>query len=321
MISITKLSFPCFLALAAALPAQEHDLRVAAKKGATVWIAQESKVEQTIDMGGQEMETGRHSTTILQLTVKDVDDKGLLVVETKVARIHGSMTMPMLGDIEFDSAKADPGDDDGGRGGMGMPSPGAMAKAQTALAGKTFVAKVGPDGKVAAIEGADDLLKPGRRGNRMTPSPTESDLKTLVESAFGMVPAQPTAIGGSWDHKLAEGAGMPAVSMKLTLAKVDADSFEVTAAGTIEPPKPGEQGDDMQRKMMESLKISNSKANGVQRVSRQDGFVLDAAHTVTMEATMDGPMGGEMSMQVKASTTVKRTTAAAAMPPKAEAAK
>lgn len=313
MIPITKSSLFCLLTLSTAIAAQEHDLSIPAKKGTTVWLSKQEKVEQSIDVGGQEMETGKDVTTVLQCTVKDVDDKGMLIVETKIARIHGAMTLPMMGDVEFDSAAPAGDDDDDDGGGMGMPSTGAIVKSQTALAGKTFLAKVDSKGKVASIEGVAELLK-GAKRSPMMPSPTENDLRHMVEGAFGYVPEKPMAVGATWDHQTGEGSTMPSAALKLTLAKVDDAAFEITATGTVEPPKA--TGDDPRSKAMQSLKISSSKAAGTQHVSREDGFLIDSSNTVEMDATMDGPMGGEMSMKSKSTTTIKRTTADAAAPAK-----
>ena len=94
----------CLVPLAA--QGEEHDLRVTAKKGASLWFTQESKQEQSIDMGGQQMDMGNSTTYTVCTTVKDVDEKGQLVVETKIVRVKGTMTIPMMGDIEFDSADA-----------------------------------------------------------------------------------------------------------------------------------------------------------------------------------------------------------------------
>lgn len=319
MIPFSKSSLFCLLTLSATLAAQGDavDLRIKTQKGASVWISKHEKSETLIDLGGQSMEQGQDLTTVLQLTVKEVDEQGRLVVETKVARIHGSMTMPMIGDVEFDSAAPGEEEDDGG--GFGMPTPGAIAKTLTSMAGKTFVAKVSADGKVAPLEGVAELLK-GKTNPMVPGSPTEASLRGLVETAFGMVPEKPVAVGAVWDHAVVEEAGQPAVAMKLTLAKVDADSYEVTAEGTIEKPEAGKGGTDPRARMMESIKIGQSKATGMQRVSRQDGFVIEATTSVAMDATMDAGMG-EASMNVKSTTKVQRTTADAAMPPKAEAGK
>jgi hypothetical protein len=315
MIPITKSSLFCLLTLSAALAAQDHDLSIHAKKGATVWLSKQEKVEQVMEVSGQEMETGKDATTVLQCTIKDVDENGLMIVETKVVRVHGTMTIPMMGDIEFDSAapSADEDDEDDG-GGMGMPSTGAIAKSQTALAGKTFVAKVDSKGKVASLEGVAELLKGTKKGMGMMPGPTEGDVRHLVETAFGYVPEKPMAVGTTWDHKSGDGSKMPGASMKLTLSKVDDNSFEITSTGTVD--QPTGEGDGPNAQMMKSMKISSSKVSGAQHVSRQDGFVLDATQTVEMDASMDSPMGGEMSMKIKSTTTVKRTTAEAAMPAK-----
>ena len=304
MIQITKTSLFCLLGLTAGLAAQGDavDLRIKSQKGATVWLSQESKMENTIDMGGQEMETGTTTTTIAQFTVKDVEESGTLVIETKVARIHGAMTMPMQGDIEFDSAQPS-------QGGMA-----AMTKPLTALAGKTFVAKVSPHGKVTALEGVEDMVKKGKSNPMMPSGPSEAQLKALVEGAFGVLPETPLAIGASWEHEARESGEMPGTKMKLTLAKVDDATFEITGTGTVDQPKPNANGKG--NPMLDSLKIASSKAEGTQRVSRKDGFIVDAAHTMTMDASAEGPMG-EMSMVVKVVTTTRRTTADAAMPPKA----
>lgn len=303
------------LFLAVALPAQEHDLRVQTKQGTTVWLSRTEKMEQLIDMGGQEMESTSEKTTVLQCHVKEVDDKGNAVVEVKVARVHGSMTMPMLGDVEFDSAQAGEQEDDGG-GAFGMPSPSSIAKSQTDLAGKSFVARIGSDGKAAALEGVAELLKKDKRGPQMMPAVSESMLRDLVESAFGAVPPKPVAVGSSWERKVQENSGGPGVSLQLTLAKVEDDAYEVTADGKVEPPKVDPASDDPRAQMMENLEIESSKVTGSERVSRQDGFVIESRHTTDMDASMETPM--PMSMKIKSETRMTRTTEDAAKAPKAK---
>ncbi|HEX6814004.1 MAG TPA: DUF6263 family protein [Planctomycetota bacterium] len=305
---------------------ESHDLKIAAKKGTTVWLLLEEKQEQTIDMGGQQMEMGGTTTRTLQLEVRDVDDKGNFVVAVKIARIHGSMTVPMMGDVEFDSAKKTEGEQEDDMGGMGGFSPGAMTKAMTALAGKSYTAKLDALGKVGSLEGVDELVKaanegPGGMGAAMGAA-TEGQLKQYVESAFGMLPDKPVTQGATWDRVEAEKSsrGPMQTKLQLTLAKIDADSFELTATGTVETPapkaddKPAEEGDDPVREMMKGVKVKNGKVAGSQRVSRQDGFVIESSNVTSMDVDMPGPMGGDMSMSMKMTTTAKRTTAEAAMP-------
>jgi hypothetical protein len=288
-------------------------------------------------MGGQTMDIENVTTRTLQVEVKDVDDKGNLTVAVKIARIHGSMTMPMgMGDVEFDSAKKTAGEEDEDAGGMGF-SPAALAKASTALAGKSYVAKVDAFGKVASLEGVADLVKNANQGQRGMGggmgATSEAQLKQYVESAFGTLPQKPIAQGATWDRVDAEKAtrgGPMQTKLQLTLAKVDADSFEISATGTVEaaPAQKGEQkpdekaagagetadGENAMREMMKNMKVKNGKVVGTQKVSRQDGFVIESTNTTSMDIEMPGPMGGEMSMNIKTTQKTKRTTAEAAMP-------
>src|SRR5262245_29861268 len=307
MSPFTNLRLLTLLCLATPLVCQDHDLKVAAKKGSTVWLLLEEKQEQTIDMGGQTMDVENSTTRTLQLEIKDVDDKGNLVVEVKIARIHGSMMMPMgMGDIEFDSAKKTEGeeDEDGGMGGLRT---GALAKAITALAGKSYVAKVDAFGKVASLEGVADLLKTQNQGPRgmgggMGAAATEGQLKQYVESAFGTLPQKPTAQGATWDRvdteKSTRGGPMQ-TKLQLTLAKVDADMFEITATGTVEAAPKGEpkgeekaggaaegeaaEAENAMREMMKNMKVKNGKVSGTQKVSRQDGFVIESTNITSMD--------------------------------------
>jgi hypothetical protein len=324
---ITLPLFPLLCLVAPVFAQGEIDLHTTAKKGATVWLAQETKNEQTIEVQGQEMETSQSTTRVCQITVKDVDDKGNLIVETKIARVYGSMALPMgMGDSDFDSAAAEKADkdkdDDDGVGGMGA----AMTKALMAGAGKTFTAKVNPFGKVVELmDGAADIVKGASGGGMMGGRGIdEGSLKQIVESAFGVLPEKATAVGGKWQHKEKNAGGRLPVeqAMEMTLAKVDADSFEITASGTVNKPElPKDdgkaKGEDeegqaaMVAKMMKDMKVKNGKLTATEKVSRQDGFVIESKNSVSMDVEMSSQMG-DMNMAMKLSTSVKRTTADAA---------
>lgn len=339
----TPTSSLLLLCLAAPLAAQgTEDLKIPAKKGASVWLKQESKQESNIDFGGQTMEQSMTTSYVLQVTVKDVDDKGQLIVETKCVRVFGTATLPMMGEIEFDSLdqKAD-GKDDGDDGmGMGMPNPDAIGKGLTSLAGQTFVAKLDAYGNVTSMDGIDKMLetarnKAGKMGAQMLGAQlNEKNLERLVESAFGTRPSKAIKVGESWDQAEEQKSSRMDVNnkMKLTLTKADAECFEITADGTVEKaaaepkkdadgkkdPKKDEGEDDdahaMIKEAMANLKISNGKIKGTQKLSRTDGFVVTADSTMSMVLTMPSPMGGgEMTIDQKMITTTKRTTEADGM--------
>ena len=327
------LSLVTALALCAPGFAQgEIDLTVTTKKGASVWLVEETKSSQVIDMQGQEMETGQTITKYLQFTVKDVDDKGVMTIETKIVRVVGSMALPMgMGDMEVDSAA--PAEEEEEEDGMGMGAMmGGMKKAMTAGAGKAFTAKVDAKGKVVELmEDAKELLKDSGGGGRMMggTAMSEDSLKELVSSAFGELPAKPVAVGGKWERSEKDSAGrMPSNNkFDLTLAKADAESFEVTIAGTVEKPAaPADadkiEGDDeqaeMQREIMKSMQMKNGKIAGLCKASRTDGFVTEANLTISMDVEMSAGQMGDMAMSIKIAKSMKRTTEAAAAPKKAE---
>jgi hypothetical protein len=311
------------LALAAPGFAQgDVDLRTTAKKGSSVWLLQEQKSEQTIDMAGNEMEMTDSSKRVLHVTVKDVDAEGNLLVETRIGRIHGSMSM-MGQDFEFDSNDPDAIED----GGMG---PGMMLKGKIAGAGKAFTAKVSPFGKVTELlDGAAELTKAG--DNPMAQAAlNEGMLKQMVESAFGVLPEKPIAVGGKWDHTRKDENGRTPMEHKLslTLVKADDEAFEISGTGTIDKPavadtKPeddkadgGDEEEAMAREMMQNamktMKVKDGKLSGTQRISRKDGFLLDGSQTLSMTIEMNVGQGGDMSIAAKNTTTTKRTTEAEA---------
>lgn len=326
--------------LAAPLAAQgaEQDLRINAKKGATAWFKQESKMEQSIDMGGQQMDMGNSVTYMLQVSVKEVDDKGMIVLETKIARVAGAMTIPMMGDIEFDSLDQKAGEaaaeeEDGGD--MGMPNFDAIGVAMSSLRGATFIARLDPYGKVTSMDNLEKTLeaarqKAGRMGAQMLGAQLNTkNFERLAESAFGPRPDKAMAVGGTWErNEDGKSSSMPIQNkMKMTLAKHDDEAFVVTATGTVEKTagevshdhgegKGGEgdeEADAQAKEMLAKMEIKNGKLTGSAKVSRTDGFLLESKSTTTMDLLMPSPMGGEMTISQKMTVTTTRTTAEAAM--------
>jgi hypothetical protein len=319
--------FPLLLLSAPLFAQGEVDLRTTAKKGSSVWLAHTMKQEQNIDMGGQQMESGNVVTRTLHVAVKDVDDKGNLVVETKIARVQGSASIPMMGDTEFDSAEPAAADEeDDGMGGMTA----MIGKSMMAGAGKTFTAKVSPYGKVIELMADAKELLAGAEKGPMGAGFDESTMKQLIEGTFGKLPEKPTAVGAKWaDNEQESGSRVPMKrNIEMALAKADAELFEITATGTLEQVAQldgagAPQGDDeeaaMAREAMKSMKIKNGKANGTLKVSRTDGFVLESSLVVTMDVEMSaGPMG-DMQMAMKITTSTKRSSEEAATPKKAAA--
>ena len=315
---MTRSSLRLLLPLLATVPlfAQgEVDLRSAAKKGSSVWLVQDDKRSQTFEAMGQEMESSQHIVRTVHLTVTDVDDKGNLAVTVKVVRVHGSLANPSMDEIEFDSLKPADSVEDDPTGGM-MKS---MVENLQAGAGKSFTAKVSPHGRMLELVDAKEMMQKSASGQGVE----EGQLRQIIEIAFGRLSDKPVAVGGKWTHEDKGQSGRLPVTQKIemTLAKAEADSFEITATGTVEKPAaPAAEGAEEENPMAaaaRSMKISNGKVTARQKVSRQDGFVVEGTMDVSMDAEMS--MGGmAIPMTIKTVTSVKRTSEAEAQPKKEE---
>ncbi len=322
------------LLIALPLAAQEHDLRLSVQKGASVWLQQSTTQAQEIDMG-QVMETENVMDLTLHVTVKEVSDEGIVIVEANLARIRGSFDMPQMGKFPFDSIDndgkapevAEEEDDGFDDFGAMMPDLDRIGKAATAMAGTKFVAKLDSYGRVTSIDGVAQSVeamqkRAGKMGGQMLSGTfSESSIKNLIASAFGERPTKPTAEGGTWDREKADGDKLNADAKVIAkLARVTDDSFEVTGKGTIEQPTPkapaeGEEETEeeaMVREMQKGMKIENGAVTFRSVTSRKDGFLVEAQTEMSVDISMPGPFG-DIAMKNKTTIVTKRTTEQAAM--------
>ena len=300
------------LALCSTVAAQGAlDLKIPAKKGASVWLLDEVVDEKTISMEGQEFETVLKSTSVLQLTVKDIDDKGRLVVTTRIARIHGDMTLPNIV-IDFDSmAPADDEDDDGAE-----MTPASIRKGLLAGAGKTFTATIDDRGQsIELLDDAKDVLQEADLAARsgMGATLTADSLRNLLRRAFGDLPGKPAAIGATWRAESRDAREL-GLTRELKLAKADAATFESAIASSAEAPKADAAEEGVVVVVNKKApKAKDAVIRGACRASRTDGFVLAAEETITATLEGAGPDGqGTVSLSLRRS--LQRTTAAAAEP-------
>lgn len=303
------------LLVLAPLAAQELDLRTTAKKGGSVWLVVEQTLVRSFEAMGQEVELTQTSTRVQHLTVEEVDDKGNLTVTVAIARIFGKLSGAGE-EVTFDSqAAAEAAEDDEAAGMMA-----AAIKGMQAGAGKSFKAKVSPYGRVLELVDTKAILE----NTEDSPGLDESQLKQMVEGAFGRLPEKPTAKGGKWPHADgSRGGRMPTkLVAELTLSQVDDEAFEIEAAGKVEKADMAAASDDDSptTKAARSMKVENGKASGKQKISRKDGFLLEARLDSSMDSEMN-VMGNNLPMSIKSTSTTKRGTEADAKPAKKAAPK
>ena len=320
------------------LPAQDQatgakvGLQIQAAKDQTFYFKTSTKMEQAIDMGGQPMDMGNEVHQTVSLKVLDLDAQGNLQVEWLVHSIRGSMTLPMLGDVTFDSTKK-PEETDGGDV-PGMPNVAGIGKAMTMLAGKKLGAKISRSGDVSGVTGVEELLAAARKeaggmGAQMLGGTlNEGAIRHQIQNLVGTLPTDAQAVGGTWQRSnLRQGSrGMTMrVEMASKLDQVTAEQVQISSTGTLAIAQPAaaaakpeaeeDEATAMQREMMSKMKLENGKVKGTETVSRKDGFVLKASGDMAMDLTVPSPMGGgEMKIAQKITTTVERTTAAQMLP-------
>jgi hypothetical protein len=248
---------------------------------------------------------------VRHLPVKDIDDKGRLVVTTRLARIHGELTLPNIV-IDFDSiAPADDEEDAGAE-----MTPASIRKGLLAGAGTTFTATIDDRGqRVELLDDAKDVLQEADRAARsgMGATLTEDSLRNLLRRAFGDLPGKPAAIGSTWRSESRDARDLR-VKRELKLAKADAATFESTIASSAEAPdaEAAEEGVVVVVNK-KAPKAKDASISGFFRASRTDGFVLAAEETITATLEGAGPDGeGTVSLSLRRS--LQRTTAAAAEP-------
>jgi hypothetical protein len=238
-----------FSVLLAPIAAQKVALKQTAKQGTAAAFVVKNNVNQAIDLGGQQMDMGQNMTHHFTVMVATVAADGTCTVDLNISRIVGSMEMPMMGSIDFDTNPPAAGKDgkeakeeepeDGGMGGMGLPSGASIRTALLSFVGKTFTAKMDPHGKVQEVTGVAEALEQAKSkggGSMMISNIMDKDaVLQLVEYAFGDLPKDDKAVGESWTGtETKKRKGMPMKSLTtMTLNKFDGEVAEVAIVGTI----------------------------------------------------------------------------------------
>jgi hypothetical protein len=317
-------------ALLGPVAAQTVDLAVAAKKGDRAAFVYTQSARQAIDLAGQEMTAAQDLAQELDLTVLDVGADGTLTVEFRVARIRGSVQMPTVDPVAFDSKPA-AGRQAGEPGAaaeepsdaVDMPVAAALDTLVRALVDRAFTATVERDGTVVKVAGASEAIdaakaKAGDGAAVLHGLLTEDGMKRMVAAAFGERPKAAIAAGDGWDGRTQadRGRSIPTIHKpKFTLAKVDAGEAEITVAGAIELLQPAAEVEGegeaaaaaaARRQMLANAKIENATIAGAVALSRRDGFVLRAEVKSAWDVKGLETPDGDMRIAVTSTTTCVR---------------
>jgi hypothetical protein len=299
-----------------ALAQGEVEPRTNAKKGGSVWFVQELVTEASLRAQGQDMNTKQVTKRALHVQIVDVDRDGNLVVEARIARVHGDVAMAAgQGEFAFDSAATE---DDGA-------APANLRNSMLIGAGMQFRAKVSPAGAVLELgDGADAIATAAKERGSLHPL-DRAGMQQLVRGAFGLLPHKRTAGGARWEQEfdLTLGGSPLMAKGKCMLTQVEPDRYEIEVDGSValemsKLAKLGEQADAELKRQLASSTISNGKFISRQTVSRQDGLVASGAETIEFDLEVKDSMMGKVTSHIKTATAWRRTTEAEAMPAKAK---
>ncbi|HKB15661.1 MAG TPA: DUF6263 family protein, partial [Planctomycetota bacterium] len=305
---------------------EKVSLRLNVRKGDRFAYRFTMDTDQSMKMGGADMGSKVQVEKALAYTVEEVAEDGSAWIEVKVGTIRGKMTMPMMGEMEFDTSK--PEEEDSG------PMAAMTTKPLTAMAGKSFRMKLTASGRLVEVRGVAEAMKGafgeggeggGMMGKVMKDMYTDEGVRKSSEGYFARVPEAPVAPGSAWDTEFdmpRSGPGLDVVFRgKSKLEKADGTEASIATEGTLsmrESPASAktEAEDPMEAQaaaLMRDMKIEKGELRSAMRVSRKDGLPLGSTTESRIEMTMPNPMGGD-GTRIRTVTTTKMAMERTALP-------
>jgi hypothetical protein len=324
------------LAAAAAAEARGEDppketptatLALRARPGTTVRFVQTMVADQTANLRGMKTTTHAEITTQLGLEVAERAEDGAWRGTLRFGRIHGTMKMPMVGEVRADS---------------GEPLPDDVARKSaaisiTALAEREFPVVLEPDGRVRSVGGIEPAIEAAlkRWGADASLRPvvavaiSEKKLRQTVDFALCTtpLPSAPAKAGTSWDDTdsvpgLSSGVEME-VRARHEVAEVLPDAVRIVGKGDLVLRAASGPGvNPRQARVYEHARVLSSSTPSEVRVSRDDGLPIASRRSMQVEIELGDPNGGKPlgTMAQETVFTMERVEAwPAAEPPAPEA--
>lgn len=295
MNSLTKvLFFACSVVFFAACSSTKPlTMNMAVDQGANFDYA----ITTTSDMGmsimGQDMSVTGQSVQDYNFKVKAVNPTGVSDIDFQISRMTVDASIPMAGDMSYDSDK-----------GAEKDSP---FNSLGGLIGKSMQASLNKQGQVTSIEGADELLKQvlGKmKGGEQVAGMLEgyigeSAFKNVFSSITGFSQGKPMKVGDSWTKNVEVSSGVNMISDYTY-------TIRERAGGKVTIDVTGNAKTDPNAAPIEAqgMKISYSLAGpitGVITVDEKTGWATssDIQQDLSGKMTMGGTPMGDMKIDAK----------------------
>lgn len=255
-------------------------------------------ITTTSDMGmsimGQDMSTTGQYFQDYNFIVKDVKPTGVTDVDFKITKMTIDQSVPMVGDMSYDSSKKE---DDSNSPFAGL---GGMI-------GKTMQASFDRRGNVTSIEGADVIMKEvlgkvkgGEQVSQLLDNYLgEESYKNIFATLTGYSQGKPLNIGDTWSRKVASKSGVTlSTEYNYTIRERKDGRVTIDVTGTS---KSDPDADPIETN---GMKISSSLAGpitGVVVVDEKTGWAIssDIQQDLEGEMTIGGTPMGDMNLDAK----------------------
>jgi len=282
------------LSLTACSTTKPLTMDLSLEKGAAFDYAITSTNDLGMSLMGQDLSSTGQSNQDISFLVKDVQPTGLTQVDFKVTRMTMDQTVPMVGDMSFDSSKED-GDSKSPFAGLG------------GMIGKTMQVNFDRKGKVASIEGADiimkevfEKLKGGAQVSQFLDNYIgEESFKNIFSNLTGYSQGKPLKVGDTWNKSVSPKGGMSLVSEYNYTIRERKDgkvTIDVSGQAKSDP--------DAEPIETQGMKISykmEGPISGVVVVDEKTGWAItsDIEQNLDGELIMGGTPMGDMNLDAK----------------------
>ncbi len=276
-----------------------------------------TSVTQAIKVQGQDLTQKQDQTFSFEWTpVRQDGDKWVL--KQKITAVK--MNIDISGNpISYDSSN------EAASGATGNPGLTDFFKN---LKGSEFTVTLGKDNKVEKVDGRDDFIKKLSAGNNQLDGLlkkvlTDEALKQMTDPTFGLIPAQPKAVGETWESPkttLALGPiGSYEVSYKFTYKGKEGANEKVEVVPTLVYKAPTENTDGLLFRIKGGDLKSTGTKPGTILYDAKAGRIVEATIPVELRGTLKVTIGGadtDVELSQTQTTTIKMTDKPAAAPEK-----
>lgn len=262
-------------------------------EGRTSTYENRMSVDQTLTINGQAIPTLSKQTSGLTTKVGAPRDGDVTPLTQTLGHVKAELSLP--GGIELDIDSSDPENPEGEQ-----PQLTAIRETIRALEGLSFTILVGPDGKVAGVEGVEEALKGDLAPQVAAGLRQRLDPETLTleyNQEYTIFPAEPVSTGDTWEREdllnLGEGQSLTFQRTYAYEGTVDHDGktldrVNITATGVayaMENPNSPLQVKNSDLKVVES--------KGELLFDREAGQVVESRNTTRMTGSLVLSAGGQ----------------------------